>query len=85
MIHSLPFCFGSEVHTWFMSQDGHTHANRLGHMVEIIAQAGFKGIQPIYSWMGDLNNADLLEEKLNKHNIELAVLIFLHQYGWLKK
>jgi inosose dehydratase len=74
MTNSLPFRFGSEVYTWFMSQNGLTHANRLGHMIEIIAQAGFTGIQPIYSWMGDLNNADLLEEKLNQHNLELAAL-----------
>ena len=74
MAQQLPFHFGSEVYTWFMNNDGQTYDNQLGHMVEVIAEAGFTGIQPIYSWMGDLQDADRLEAKLKEQGIELAAL-----------
>lgn len=71
---TLPFRFGSEVYTWFMSGNGATHQGRLGHMIEIISKAGFTGIQPIFTWMGDLVNPDLLEAKLKEQGIELAAV-----------
>lgn len=74
MAEKLPFRFGSEVYTWFMSGNGTTHQGRLGHMIEIIAQAGFTGIQPIFTWMGDLVDADRLATKLQEQGIELAAL-----------
>jgi inosose dehydratase len=74
MTQQLPFRFGSEVYTWFMHNDGQTHAGRLGHMIEIIAQAGFTGIQPIHFWRGDLSDPDRLEAKLQEQGIELAAV-----------
>jgi inosose dehydratase len=74
MAQQLPFRFGSEVYTWFMNNDGKTHAGRLGHMIEVIAKAGFKGIQPIHFWMGDLSDPARLEAKLQEQNIELAAI-----------
>ena len=74
MKEQLPFRFGSEVYTWFMNNDGKTHAGRLGHMIEVIAKAGFTGIQPIHFWMGDLSDADRLEAKLKEQGIELAAI-----------
>ena len=74
MSEKLPFRFGSEVYTWFMSNSGKTHEGRLGHMIEVIAKAGFTGIQPIFTWMGDLIDPDLLEAKLKEQGIQLAAL-----------
>lgn len=74
MNKQLPFRFGSEVYTWFMNNDGKTHAGRLGHMIEVIAKAGFTGIQPIHFWMGDLSDPGLLEAKLKEQGIELAAI-----------
>jgi len=74
MSQKLPFRFGSEVYTWFMSNNGQTHQGRLGHMIEVIAKAGFSGIQPIFTWMGDLIDPALLEGKLKEQGIELAAL-----------
>ena len=31
--------FGSEVYTWFMKESGRANANRLDHMIDVIAQA----------------------------------------------
>ncbi len=66
--------FGSEVYTWFMSNNGETYKGQLGHMIEVVAKAGFAGIQPIFSWMGPLQDAGLLEEKLQEQRIELAAV-----------
>ncbi len=74
MTQQFPFRFGSEVYTWFMHNDGQTHAGRLGHMIEIIAKAGFTGIQPIHFWMGDLSDPGRLETKLKEHGIVLAAI-----------
>ncbi|MFN8347561.1 MAG: sugar phosphate isomerase/epimerase [Spirosomataceae bacterium] len=74
MSEKLPFRFGSEVYTWFMSGNGTTHQGRLGHMIEIIAQAGFTGIQPIFTWMGELADPDRLEAKLKEQGIALAAV-----------
>lgn len=74
MIDQLPFRFGSEVYTWFMNNNGKTHEGRLGHMMEVIARAGFTGIQPIHFWMGDLSDPGLLEANLKLNGIELAAI-----------
>ena len=70
----LPFRFGSEVYTWFMNNDGQTHAGRLGHMIEVIANSGFTGIQPIHFWMGDLSDPGRLEAKLKEQGLELSAI-----------
>lgn len=74
MAEPLAFKFGAEVYTWFMNNEGETYKGQLGHMIEIISKAGFQGIQPIYSWMGDLNDPVRLRDKLKKEGIELAAV-----------
>lgn len=71
---SPPFRFGAEAYTWFMNNNGQTHANRLGHMIDITAQAGFAGIEPIHNWMGDLPDPDRLAQKLSEQNVELVAI-----------
>jgi inosose dehydratase len=74
-VAGLPtFRFGSEVYTWFMKEEGRAYANQLGHMIRIIAEAGFTGIQPIFHWMGDLANAQKLADCLQANGIQLAAL-----------
>jgi inosose dehydratase len=69
--------FGSEVYTWFMKENGAANANRLDHMIKIIAQAGFRSIQPIYYWMGDLADPQRLAEHLRASGLELAAMSFV--------
>lgn len=64
--------FGAEVYTWFMKESGRAHANRLGHMIDVVAQAGFRGIEPMHFWMGGLRDPGRLAEALQAHAIELA-------------
>jgi inosose dehydratase len=70
----LPFRFGAEVYTWFMSGNGETYKGQLAHMIEVIAKAGFTGIQPIFTWMGPLSDPKLLADKLKEQNIDLAAV-----------
>ncbi len=81
MKNNLPFRFGSEVYTWFMSGDGATYEGKLGHMIEVIAKAGFTGIQPIFTWMGDLVDPDKLATKLRGEGIELAAVALAQNWN----
>lgn len=78
---NLPFKFGSEVYTWFMSGDGETYKGQLGHMIEVISKAGFKGIQPIFTWMGDLQDSEKLAAKLQEQGIELAAVALAQNWN----
>ncbi len=71
---NIPFRFGSEVYTWFMSGNGTTYQGKLGHMIEVISKAGFTGIQPIFTWMGDLVDPVLLKAKLDEQGVQLAAV-----------
>ncbi|MEM9659814.1 MAG: TIM barrel protein, partial [Planctomycetota bacterium] len=71
---ALPFRFANECYTWFMKDAGAAHANRLDHMIEITAKAGFAGIEPIFGWMGELSDPDRLADKLAEHEVEFAAL-----------
>jgi inosose dehydratase len=81
----LPFRFGAEVYTWFMAGNGETHKGQLAHMIDIIADAGFTGIQPIFTWMGPLSDPKRLAEKLNERNIELAAVALALDWNGAKE
>lgn len=66
--------FGAEVYTWFMKENGKAYLNQLGHMIDVSAEAGFTGIEPVHSWMGDLSDPQRLTDKLKSANIELAAV-----------
>lgn len=73
-MHTAPIKFGAEVYTWFMKGAGKAHANRLGHMIRVSAQAGFSGIEPIHNWMGDLSDSERLKAELDEAGITLAAI-----------
>lgn len=85
MTKQLPFQFGSEVYTWFMNNNGQTYKGRLGHMIEVIAKAGFTGIQPIHFWMGDLSDPGRLEAKLREQGINLAAISLALEWNGTKE
>jgi len=57
-----------------MNNNGETYKGQLGHMIEVISKGGFAGIQPIFSWMGELSDPELLADKLREQDIELAAV-----------
>ncbi|MEO7960567.1 MAG: sugar phosphate isomerase/epimerase family protein [Ginsengibacter sp.] len=81
MIPKSQIKFGSEVYTWFMNNNGQTYDGKLGHIIDVIARAGFTGIQPIHSWMGELADHEKLKEKLRQQNIELAAVSLVLEWN----
>ncbi|MEM7699544.1 MAG: sugar phosphate isomerase/epimerase [Verrucomicrobiota bacterium] len=81
--------FGSEVYTWFMQETGKGYDNKLDHMIKVVAEAGFTGIEPMVLeiaesalgcskyWLGDLADAAKLKDCLQQHNVELAGLALI--------
>lgn len=80
--------FGSEVYTWFMQGTGKGYDNKLGHMIEVAAQSGFKGIEPMVLqiadqlglckyWMGDFGDPSRLKDTLAANNMELCGLALI--------
>lgn len=65
---------GCEVYTWFMAEWGKVYDEKLDHMIEMTAKAGFTGIEPMQFWMGSYFDASKLKDALQKHNVELAAI-----------
>jgi inosose dehydratase len=74
MAHEVQFRFGAEVYTWFMHNNGDTYQGQLTHMINMVAKAGFQGIEPIHFWMGDLSDPARLSDSLNEAGIKLAAI-----------
>ena len=83
--------FASEVYTWFMQGTGKGYDNKLGHMIEVAGQSGFKGIEPMVLqiadqlglckyWMGDFGDPSKLKDTLAANNVELCGLALI--CGW---
>jgi inosose dehydratase len=85
MASSVKFKFGSEVYTWFMSGNGSKYQGQLDHMIEVVAKAGFAGIQPIYTWMGDLADPQKLKEKLDENGIQLAAVALALEWNGIEE
>lgn len=77
----LPFRFGAEVYTWFMQEEGRAYANRLDHMIRVAAEAGFAGIEPVHSWMGDLSDPARLEDELREAGMALAAVALVLEWN----
>lgn len=77
----LPFRFGAEVYTWFMQEEGKAYANRLDHMIRVSAAAGFAGIEPVHSWMGDLSDPARLKDELREAGMALAAVALVLEWN----
>jgi inosose dehydratase len=60
-----------------MKENGRANANRLDHMIDVIVRAGFSGVQPIFSWLGDLADPALLADSLRSRRLDLAAMSFV--------
>ena len=75
--------FGSEVYTWFMDGYGEGNKNKLPHMMKVIKEAGFTGIEPMVLepyddyWLGDCKDPAKLKDALDEAGIELAALALI--------
>ncbi len=72
---------GCETYTWQMP--GEAYKGKLGHIMNIAKQAGFRGIEPETSFFGDLSDPIKMKDKLAEHGLELAALC--HVEDWRHK
>ena len=67
-----------ETYTWQMP--GEQYKGKLDHIMGIIRQAGFTGIEPETSFFGDLSDPIKMKELLEQHQLELTALV--HVEDW---
>ena len=67
-----------ETYTWQMP--GEQYKGKLDHIMGIISQAGFTGIEPETSFFGDLSDPVRMKEVLDRHQLELTALV--HVEDW---
>lgn len=67
-----------ETYTWQMP--GEQYKGKLEHIMEVCANAGFRGIEPETSFMQHLEDPILMKEALDKYQLELAVLCVVEDW-----
>ncbi|MEO0337818.1 MAG: sugar phosphate isomerase/epimerase [Bacteroidota bacterium] len=75
----MPIQLACETYTWQMP--GEQYKGKLDHIMGVISQAGFKGIEPETSFFGDLEDPLKMKATLEKHGLELTALC--HVEDWL--
>ena len=71
---TFPFRFGTGSYTWLQGAAANASATRLDHMIELTAQAGMEGGEPIHYSMGDFSEAKPLVISLERNGVHLAAL-----------
>lgn len=69
---------GCETYTWQMP--GEQYKGKLDHIMSIVNASGFSGIEPETSFFGELADPILMQETLEKHQLQLAALC--HVEDW---
>ena len=83
--------FGSEVYTWFMDGYGEGNKNKLPHMMKVIKESGFAGIEPMVLepydtyWLGDCKDPAKLKDALDEAGVELAALALICKWDGLEE
>ena len=67
-----------ETYTWQMP--GEQYKGKLEHIMDVVSQAGFTGIEPETSFMQHLEDPILMKEALDKYGLDLAVLCVVEDW-----
>ena len=67
-----------ETYTWQMP--GEQYKGKLEHIMDVVSQAGFAGIEPETSFMQHLEDPILMKEALDKYSLDLAVLCVVEDW-----
>ena len=74
---------GCETYTWQMP--GESYKGKLGHIMNIAQQAGFKGIEPETSFFGDLSDPLRMKDTLAAYQLELVALCHVEDWRHSKE
>lgn len=69
---------GCQTYTWQMSGD--KYLDKLEHMIQIAAKAGYIGIEPETQFLGEFWDAGRLKDILAANNMELAALTLVEDW-----
>lgn len=72
-----------ETYTWQMP--GEQYKGQLEHIMKICSQAGFAGIEPESSFVGELYDPFRMKDALSQFNLELAVLCIVEDWRSLRE
>ena len=67
-----------ETYTWQMP--GEQYKGKLDHIMDVCSKAGFKGIEPESSFLRHLEDPILMQETLDKYNMDFAVLVVVEDW-----
>ncbi len=67
-----------ETYTWQMP--GEQYKGKLEHIINIVSQAGFEGIEPESSFLKHLEDPLKMKDALAEYNLELAVLCMVEDW-----
>ncbi|MEM6317016.1 MAG: TIM barrel protein [Bacteroidota bacterium] len=67
-----------ETYTWQMP--GEHYKGKLEHIMDVVARAGFKGIEPETSFLHHLEDPALMKAALDKYGLELSVLCVVEDW-----
>lgn len=71
--------YGCQFYTWQMS--GEKYIGQMPHILDIVHQAGFAGIEPDIAIMGPyFDSADLMKELLDKESLQLGALCLVQDW-----
>lgn len=70
--------FGCQTYTWQMS--GEKYLDKLEHMIQIAAKAGYIGIEPETQFLGEFWDVRRLKDVLAENNMELAALTLVEDW-----
>ena len=73
-----PINLACETYTWQMP--GEQYKGKLDHIMGLVSQAGFKGIEIETSFIRHLDDPVLMQETLDKHELQLAVLCVVEDW-----
>lgn len=69
--------------TYIWQMPGEQYKGRLEHIMEVVSNAGFKGIEPETSFLHHLSDPVLMKEVLNRYSIDMPVFCYVE--NWRQK
>jgi inosose dehydratase len=72
-----------ETYTWQMP--GEQYKGKLDHIMRIVSEAGFTGIEPETSFFGDLSDPAKMQDMLSQYHLELAALVHVEDWRHSKE
>jgi inosose dehydratase len=78
MVATKDISFACQTYSWQMS--GEQYRGRLDHIAQVVAEAGFQGLEPEVYMLGPFVAAGRMQALLSKHDLQLASVAFAAEW-----